>query len=149
MVVNAEICIKNLSIRDSQNFKISMGRGGLPMSFEEKTFKQYCWDNMSAFRRDIKEYLKSISLMYEPKRHTYRYQSKNLSLSENSGYNYSPIHQVFTLVDTLTKPRLPSDNQRERSLCLYGGSLPFGWCFRSQIDGSPFLLKKPNVVVNN
>lgn len=67
------------------------------MVFQGKKLKSYRWDNMSAFRRDFQEYLKSMNLFYVAKRYTCRLQYKNLSMSENSGYNYSPIHRVFTL----------------------------------------------------
>ena len=42
-------------------------------------------------RLDIQEYLNSIGHIHRPKRHIKDVHAKNLSLSENSGYNYIPI----------------------------------------------------------
>jgi hypothetical protein len=67
------------------------------MIFQEKTLKRYHWKNMSAFRKDVEEYLKSINLKHEPERRPGRHQYRNLSMSENSGYFYISIRQMFRL----------------------------------------------------
>jgi len=61
------------------------------MTIQEKTLKCYKWDNIFTFRLDIQEYLNSIGHIHRPKRHIKDVHAKNLSLSENSGYNYIPI----------------------------------------------------------
>jgi hypothetical protein len=68
-----------------------MKRGGHPMIFQEETLECYNWDNIFIFRGDMQEYLKSIGLIHKPEWCIHDGQAKNLSLSENSGYNYNPI----------------------------------------------------------
>jgi hypothetical protein len=60
------------------------------MIFQGKTLKFYNWDNIFVFREDIQKYLKSIGRIHKPKQCINDSQTKNLSLSENSGYNYRP-----------------------------------------------------------
>jgi hypothetical protein len=64
---------------------------GHPMIFQKKTLKCLKWDNVFDFRVAIQEYPKSISHAQKPKRCINYSQHKNLSRSENSGYNYIAI----------------------------------------------------------
>jgi hypothetical protein len=72
--------------------KITKKRGGHPMTKQAKILKRFKWTNMSTFRADIQEYLKSISYLKRPLWPIRNGQAKNLSLSENSGYRYIPVH---------------------------------------------------------
>lgn len=49
------------------------------------------WDNMFTFRLDLQKYLKSLDRIHKSKLYIKCHQEKNLSQTENSGYNYSPI----------------------------------------------------------
>jgi hypothetical protein len=71
--------------------KILKRRGGHPMTKQAKILERYTWDNIFTFRKDIQEYLKSISRFYRPHWRSQNDQTKNLSLSENSGYDYIPV----------------------------------------------------------
>jgi hypothetical protein len=61
------------------------------MVFQAKALKTYKWDSIFNFRVDMKKYLKSIGLIHAPQWHIHDGQAKNLSLSENSGYDYKSI----------------------------------------------------------
>lgn len=60
------------------------------MTIRRKTLNCYNWNNIFIFRTDLQEYLKLKNRIHWPQGHICCGQSKNLSLSENSGYNYIP-----------------------------------------------------------
>ncbi len=62
------------------------------MTIRKKTLKCYNWNNIFNFRAELQEYLKSKGRIHRPQWHILSGQAKNLSLSENSGYNYIPVH---------------------------------------------------------
>jgi CxxC-x17-CxxC domain-containing protein len=68
------------------------------MSFQNKNLK--CSDCGKTFTLSVDEqrYFLSKGSTHEPKRCPDCYQARNLSLSENSGYNYWPVRQMFHVV---------------------------------------------------
>jgi len=75
-----------------------MERGDHPMSFQDKTLK--CSDCGKTFTlsAEEQEFFLSKGYSHEPKRCNACFQERNLSLSENSGYEYRPIRQMFHVV---------------------------------------------------
>jgi hypothetical protein len=65
------------------------------MLFQEKPLSSYNWDTIFSFRAYMQEYHESINHIHEAKTYTNFCQNDDLSLSENSGYNYIPFRNMY------------------------------------------------------
>ena len=70
------------------------------MIFQDKTLKCSDCGKEFTFSAEKQEYFLLKGYHHEPRRCPDCYQARNLSLSENSGYNYRPVRQVFHTICT-------------------------------------------------